>query len=84
MQDNRIAVTFQYEYHDDKGQWFRAHGNENWDFNDNGYMKRRQARLVCQSHLTCRLTALQSAISHLTSILSTHQQSMTRPLQAAC
>jgi uncharacterized protein len=28
MQDNRIAVTFQYEYHDDKGQWFRAYGNE--------------------------------------------------------
>lgn len=28
MQDNRIAVTFQYEYHDDNGQWFRAYGNE--------------------------------------------------------
>lgn len=78
MQDNRIAVTFQYEYHDDKGQWFRAHGNEVWDFDDNGYMKRRQARLVCQSN-DCAAVS----ISRLTGMFVTHQ-SMTWPLQAEC
>jgi Protein of unknown function (DUF1348) len=89
MQDNRIAVTFQYEYHNDEGQWFRAYGNEvlplklaphvrgwvttlehqesprhngcmtlapvtwlqNWDFDQNGYMERRQARSVWQAQI---------------------------------
>ena len=36
--DNRIAVRFAYEYHDDSGQWFRAHGNENWEFEADGLM----------------------------------------------
>ena len=35
---NRIAVRFEYEFHDDTGQWCRGHGNENWEFDDNGYM----------------------------------------------
>ena len=35
---NRIAVRFEYEYHDASGQWFRAYGNENWEFDDNGLM----------------------------------------------
>jgi nuclear transport factor 2 (NTF2) superfamily protein len=39
--DNRISVRFEYEYHDDQGQWFRAHGNEHWEFNDEGLMTRR-------------------------------------------
>ncbi len=42
---NRIAVTFEYEYHDDGGYWFRAHGNENWEFADNGLMSWRQASI---------------------------------------
>jgi uncharacterized protein len=40
---NRIAVRFQYEYHDDSGQWYRAYGNENWEFDDEGLMRRREA-----------------------------------------
>jgi uncharacterized protein len=42
---NRIAVRFAYEYHDDAGQWFRAYGNENWEFNDHGFMMRRFASI---------------------------------------
>ena len=42
---NRIAVTFEYEYRDDGGYWFRAHGNENWEFADDGLMRWRQASI---------------------------------------
>ena len=43
--DNRIAVRFAYEWHDDAGQWYRAYGNENWEFDDNGLMCRRIASI---------------------------------------
>jgi nuclear transport factor 2 (NTF2) superfamily protein len=42
---NHIAVRFQYEFHDDSGNWFRAHGNEQWEFDDNGLMRRREASI---------------------------------------
>lgn len=42
---NRIAVRFQYEYHDANGQWFRAYGNELWEFDDEGLMRRREASI---------------------------------------
>jgi uncharacterized protein len=42
---NRIAVRFEYEYHDEGGQWYRAYGNENWEFDENGYMARRYASI---------------------------------------
>ncbi len=42
---NRIAVRFAYEWHDDSGQWFRAYGNENWEFAENGLMQRRLASI---------------------------------------
>ena len=42
---NRIAVRFCYEYHDPAGNWFRAHGNENWAFDDQGYMAERHASI---------------------------------------
>ena len=42
---NRIAVRFAYEWHDDKGQWFRAYGNENWAFDENGLMSHRHASI---------------------------------------
>jgi uncharacterized protein len=42
---NRIAVRFAYEYHDDSGAWFRAYGNENWEFADDGLMVRRIASI---------------------------------------
>lgn len=42
---NRIAVRFAYEYHDAAGQWFRAYGNENWEFAPNGLMQRRIASI---------------------------------------
>jgi uncharacterized protein len=42
---NRIAVRFEYEFHDETGQWWRAHGNENWEFADNGLMRRRFASI---------------------------------------
>ena len=41
--DNRIAVRFEYEYHNAEGQWFRAYGNENWEFDENGLMQKRYA-----------------------------------------
>jgi nuclear transport factor 2 (NTF2) superfamily protein len=43
--DNRIAVRFAYEYHDDSGTWFRAYGNENWEFDSEGTMARRIASI---------------------------------------
>ena len=43
--DNRIAVRFQYEWHDAGGKWFRSYGNENWEFDDLGYMRRREASI---------------------------------------
>jgi len=43
--DNRIAVRFEYEYHDASGQWFRAYGNENWEFDENGLMQKRFASI---------------------------------------
>jgi nuclear transport factor 2 (NTF2) superfamily protein len=43
--DNRIAVRFQYEYHDSSGNWFRAYGNENWEFDEDGLMRRREASI---------------------------------------
>lgn len=42
---NRIAVRFAYEFHDDRGQWFRAYGNENWEFDPRGLMRRRIASI---------------------------------------
>lgn len=43
--DNRIAVRYAYEYHDDSGNWFRAYGNENWEFAADGLMRRRFASI---------------------------------------
>ena len=43
--DNRIAVRFAYEWHDDSGHWFRSYGNENWEFDAGGLMRRRHASI---------------------------------------
>lgn len=43
--DNRIAVRFAYEWHDDARNWFRSHGNENWEFDEHGLMRRRFASI---------------------------------------
>jgi hypothetical protein len=43
--DNRIAVRFAYEWHDEAGQWYRAYGNENWEFAENGLMQLRHASI---------------------------------------
>ena len=45
FEGNRIAVRFQYEYRSADGQWFRAYGNENWEFDDDGLMRRREASI---------------------------------------
>ena len=45
FRENRIAVRFAYEYHDDSGNWFRAYGNENWEFDDQGLMYARHASI---------------------------------------
>jgi nuclear transport factor 2 (NTF2) superfamily protein len=45
FRDNRIAVRFAYEFHDDSGQWYRAYGNENWEFDENGLMRLRIASI---------------------------------------
>jgi len=42
---NRIAVRYAYEYHDDSGQWYRAYGNENWEFAEDGLMRFRHASI---------------------------------------
>lgn len=43
--ENRIAVRFEYEYQTKDGNWFRAYGNENWEFDENGLMKKRYASI---------------------------------------
>ncbi|MDO8778216.1 MAG: nuclear transport factor 2 family protein [Burkholderiaceae bacterium] len=43
FEDNRIAVRYAYEWHDDAGNWFRSYGNENWEFAEDGLMQRRYA-----------------------------------------
>jgi uncharacterized protein len=42
---NRISVRFEYEWHDETGQWYRSHGNEHWEFDELGYMRRRDASI---------------------------------------
>ena len=45
FEGNRIAVRFAYEWHDDSGNWYRSYGNENWEFDDDGLMRRRLASI---------------------------------------
>lgn len=45
FRSNRIAVRFAYEWHDDGGQWYRSYGNENWEFDEDGLMRRRIASI---------------------------------------
>lgn len=45
FQGNRIAVRFEYEFRDATGQWWRAYGNENWEFDEHGFMRRRYASI---------------------------------------
>jgi nuclear transport factor 2 (NTF2) superfamily protein len=45
FKDNRIAVRFAYEWHDDSGHWYRSYGNENWEFNSDGLMQVRHASI---------------------------------------
>ena len=43
--DNRISAKFEYEWHDDNGQWYRSYGNEQWEFSETGHMRRREASI---------------------------------------
>jgi len=45
FRENRMAVRFQYEWHDTSGQWFRSYGNELWQFDEHGFMSRREASI---------------------------------------
>ncbi len=45
FRENRMAVRFEYEYQNEEGQWFRAYGNENWEFDENGLMRKRYASI---------------------------------------
>lgn len=45
FRENRMAVKFEYEYQDENGQWWRAYGNENWEFDENGLMRKRFASI---------------------------------------
>jgi nuclear transport factor 2 (NTF2) superfamily protein len=45
FRENRMAVRFEYEWHDAAGQWYRSYGNENWEFDENGYMQKRYASI---------------------------------------
>ena len=43
--NNKIAVRFEYEWQDNQGQWYRSYGNENWEFDENGFMAKRYASI---------------------------------------
>ena len=45
FRENRMAVRFEYEWHDGNGQWYRSYGNEMWEFDENGYMQKRYASI---------------------------------------
>jgi len=45
FRENRMAVRFEYEWHDDAGQWYRSYGNELWEFDELGYMRKRFASI---------------------------------------
>ena len=45
FREHRISVRFEYEWHDERGQWYRAHGNEHWEFRADGLMQRRDASI---------------------------------------
>ena len=45
FRENRIAVSFEYEWHDEAGQWYRSYGNELWEFDDEGLMRKRLASI---------------------------------------
>lgn len=45
FRENRMAVRFEYEWHDHAGQWYRSYGNELWEFDENGYMQKRSASI---------------------------------------
>ena len=45
FRENRMAVRFEYEFRNEEGQWFRAYGNELWEFDENGYMQKRFASI---------------------------------------
>ena len=45
FKENRMAVRFEYEWHDAAGQWYRSYGNELWEFDENGYMQKRFASI---------------------------------------
>jgi nuclear transport factor 2 (NTF2) superfamily protein len=45
FRNDRIAVRFEYEWHDDSGNWYRSYGNENWEFREDGLMRRRYASI---------------------------------------
>lgn len=45
FRENRMAVRFEYEFQNEAGQWFRAYGNENWEFDENGLMRKRYASI---------------------------------------
>jgi uncharacterized protein len=45
LRDNRIAVRFAYEWHDNTGQSYRSYGNENWEYNEHGFMRHRHASI---------------------------------------
>lgn len=45
FRENRMAVRFEYEWHDEAGQWYRSYGNELWEFDEDGYMRKRYASI---------------------------------------
>jgi len=45
FRENRMAVRFEYEWHDDSGNWYRSYGNELWEFDQDGYMRKRYASI---------------------------------------
>ncbi|WP_031087025.1 nuclear transport factor 2 family protein [Streptomyces sp. NRRL WC-3549] len=70
---NRIAVRFQYEWHDHRGQWWRSYGNELWEFTDQGLMSRREASI--------NDVAIDEAVRRITGPRTPQQHGMEIPIQ---
>ncbi len=85
--ENRIAVRFEYEYHDHSGQWYRAYGNENWEFAENGLMKLRFASIndlpICEAERRFRWERPANPHATVTSQGSLPSVRVTKPVRTA-
>ena len=77
FRENRMAVRFQYEWHDASGQWFRSYGNELWEFDERGLMRRREASINDVAHRRVRPPLLRPAAGRRTRCRTRHPAALT-------